>query len=451
MKKVLTEGIIVALVVFLSLSTFGWTLKEAAAPYKGLTITVVALERPSYVAMEKVAPQFEQITGIHVNFVTYPYEQCLEAETMGFLSHSLSYDAILCDVIWTGDFVTQGWVVPINTFLNNPALADPNIDMSDFFPVWLKAFTWNGVLYGLPFDSYSGVLYYNKEYLKEAGFDQPPQTWEELINVYLPKLQETLSKQGIYPFALQSARGETQSCDSFARFLNAWNGGLGWLYPKTFLPTVDSTAAIAAMEARQQVVKYGPKSILNDDHAQVIALMGEGEVAMITEWTSFYTTLASSATSKIYKDLGVALEPAGPYGREPAFGGFAYMVNSQIPKNLQDATWLFIQWLTSKEEAPTLVKDGAVVARKFVYNDPQLIAEYPYLKIAAESWDEYSKVVYRPRLPEYPAISLAASRWGSAIEDGSVSIEYGLQQLYNDIYRILNSAGYYSGKVPLEE
>ncbi len=255
----------------------------------------------------------------------------------------------------------------------------------------------------------------------------------------------------VYPFALQSARGETQSCDSFARFLNAWNGGIGWVYPETFLPTVDSTAAIAGMQFRQALIKYGPSNILDDDHAQVVALMAEGKVAMITEWTSFYTTLASSSTSKIYNDLGVALEPAGPYGREPAFGGFAYMVNSQIPTNYQNATWLFIQWLTSKEMAPILVEKGAVVARQFVYKNQELLTKYPYLKVAAESWEKYSKVVYRPRFPEYPAISLDASRWGSAIESGQVSIEYGLKQLYDDMYRILKSAGYYDGKTPLEE
>ena len=51
-----------------------------------------------------------------------------------------------------------------------PDVFGPNCDFSDFFPLVLNAFGgWNGKIYGPPFDNYSGLLYYNKEMLKEAG------------------------------------------------------------------------------------------------------------------------------------------------------------------------------------------------------------------------------------------------------------------------------------------
>lgn len=34
-----------------------WSLGEAAAPYKGMTINVVVLDRPSYVAEKQLIPQ----------------------------------------------------------------------------------------------------------------------------------------------------------------------------------------------------------------------------------------------------------------------------------------------------------------------------------------------------------------------------------------------------------
>ena len=67
----------------------------------------------------------------------------------------------------------------------------PNLNLKGFFPLLLDAFgTWGGKVYGLPFDNYSGLLFYNQCKLKEAGFDKPPATWDELINVYAPKLTD---------------------------------------------------------------------------------------------------------------------------------------------------------------------------------------------------------------------------------------------------------------------
>jgi len=123
-----------------------------------------------------------------------------------------------------------------------------------------------------------------------------------------------------------------------------------------------------------------PPGIVSDDHAQVIQLMAQGKVAMLTEWSSFYPTLNDPSTSKIGKCLAVTSEPAGPAAADPAFGGFAYMVSSQSPKNKQAATYLFIQWLTSKNVAPELIARGAVVARKSADTMPNLQRKYPYLQ-----------------------------------------------------------------------
>ncbi len=424
-------------------SAGAWSLKDAAAPYRGMTITVVGLDRPSYAAMKELIPDFEKESGINVKVVTFPYESTLEAETLDFVSGNNTDDAILTDVIWPGVFASANWVEPISKFTSNPKLADPSLDLNDFVPVWLNGFKWGNVLYGLPFNSYSGLLYYNKCTLKQAGFDRPPATWEELLNTYAPKLTD--AKKGNYAYALQSRRGETQTADSFTRFL--WLFGGSWLDPKTFEPNTDSPGAIRGMNFRQDLLKYMPPGIVSDDHGEVVQLMAQGKVAMITEWSAFYTTLASPQSSKITDCLAVTTEPRGPAGLIPAFGGFAYMVNAKIPANRQDATWLFIQWLTSKAEAAPLIDHGAVVARLSADSDAALQAKYPYLKPMVESWQQ-ALYYWRPRLPVYPQMSEVVSNLGSQIELGQLSVDAGLKQITDQLRAILTKAGYYSGKLP---
>ncbi len=152
-----------------------WSLGEAAAPYKGTSITVVGLDRPSYKIAQQLTPEFEKATGIHVSWNIFPYEDTLKEETLNFVSSSQQFDAILSDVVWPVNFADPGWVIPLSQFTGDAKLADPALDLKDFFPVWLASFTVNGKLYGLPFDSYAGLLYYNKSMLKAAGLDGPAQ------------------------------------------------------------------------------------------------------------------------------------------------------------------------------------------------------------------------------------------------------------------------------------
>ncbi|MGH7120188.1 MAG: ABC transporter substrate-binding protein [Acetobacteraceae bacterium] len=442
MRKLAIAAAAAAAIIAASGPAEAWTLQEAAAPYKGTTVTVVGLDRPSYVAMKELIPEFEKESGITVKVVTFPYESTLKAETLDFVSGSHNYDAILTDVIWPGVFATARWVVPISKFTSNAKLANPDLDLKDFFPVWLDGFTWGSTLYGLPFDSYSGLLYYNKCMLKDAGFSGPPTTWEELLKTYAPKLTD--AKKGIYGFALQSRRGETQTADSFTRFL--WLFGGEWLNPKTFEPEVDSPAAIRGLTFRQDLMKYMPPGIVSDDHGEVVHLMAQGKVAMITEWSAFYPTLASPSSSTITKCLAVTTEPSGPAGIIPAFGGFAYMVSSGIPAKKQDATWLFIQWLTSKTMAAPLINHGAVVARISADTDPTLQAKYPYLKPMVESW-KHAIYYWRPRLPVYPQMSEVVANLGSQIQLGQLSVAAGMKKINDELKTILTKAGYYNGKM----
>ncbi|MFN3577048.1 MAG: ABC transporter substrate-binding protein, partial [Tabrizicola sp.] len=165
-----------------------WSLEEAAKPYAGTELEVLFLDRPGYNAAIKMLPEFEAATGIKVNYTTVPYENALGEQVRDFVAGG-DLDIALIDLVWIGNFAENGWLVPSETFINNPELADPELDMADFFPLVLNAFgSWNGVNYGLPFDNYSGLLFWNRCMLEAAGFDKPPATWQEMMDTYGPAL-----------------------------------------------------------------------------------------------------------------------------------------------------------------------------------------------------------------------------------------------------------------------
>jgi multiple sugar transport system substrate-binding protein len=420
-----------------------WTLEEAAKPYAGTVVDVVFLQRPGYEAAKQMLPEFEAATGIEVNITEHPYENALGEQVRDFVSNG-ELDIALIDLVWIGNFAENGWIVPIEEFTSDPALADPALAIDDFFPLVLDAFgAWNGVTYGLPFDNYSGLLFYNRCMLEAAGFDRPPETWAELLEVYGP----ALTKDGKYAFALQSKRNETQSADSFARML--WPFGGSFLNAE-FRSNLNSPESQAGLKFRQELMRYMPQGIVAYDHAETVNALAQGDVAMITEWSAFYSTLASPDTSRIVDCLAVAPEPKGPAGRKPALGGFSLAVTSQADENERAAAWLFIQWVTSKANAPRYLELGGVPARQSAYADPAVAERFRFVPALVESWKE-GVPEFRPRFAEWPEISEIVQEWGTKMMLGEVSTEDGAREIGARMEAILEAAGYYSGEKPLAQ
>ncbi|MDA8248110.1 MAG: sugar ABC transporter substrate-binding protein, partial [Rhodospirillales bacterium] len=420
-----------------------WSLEQAAAPYKGTQLNVIFLDRPGYRAIIKLLPQFEQRTGIKVNYEIVPYENTREKEVLNFSSQG-ELTIALVDLVWIGEFAENGWILPIDKFASDSSITDPNLNLKGFFPLLLNAFgSWGGKVYGLPFDNYSGLLFYNKCQLKDAGFDRPPATWEELKDVYAPRLTDKAKNH--YAYALQSLRGETQSADSFMRML--WPFG-GSLLDKTFHSNLLSKESQDGLKFRQALLPYMPPGVVSYDHAEAVNALAQGQVSMITEWSAFYSTLTDPKTSKITDCLAVAPEPKGPAGRLPALGGFSLAVASQAPEKAQKASWLFIQWATSEDIARAYVEAGGVSGRMAIYEQPDIKAKYQFVEPMVESWQN-GVPQFRPRFPAWPAISEIIAEWGSKMELGQVSTEQGAKEIGSRMEPILAKEGYYDGKKAL--
>jgi multiple sugar transport system substrate-binding protein len=420
-----------------------WDIAKAATPYKGTQLHVIFLDRPGYRAIIKLLPDFEKATGIKVNYEIVPYENTREKEVLNFSGQS-DLSIALVDLVWIGEYAENGWLEPISKFSGDASITDPNLNLKGFFPLLLDAFgTWGGTTYGLPFDNYSGLLFYNKCMLKDAGFDKPPATWDELAKTYAPKLTDASKKQ--FGYALQSLRGETQSADSFMRML--WPQG-GSLLDKTFHSNLMSKDSQAGLNFRQDLKKYMPPGVVSWDHAEAVNSLAQNQVAMITEWSAFYSTLTDPKTSKIGDCLGVAPEPAGPAGRLPALGGFSLAVASQAPEKVQKAAWIFIQWATSEAIAKPYVEAGGVSGRMAVYDDPEIKAKYPFVAPMVESW-QHGVPEFRPRFPAWPAISEIIAEFGSKMMLGQVSVEEGSKDVGTRMEAVLQKEGYYDGKKKL--
>jgi multiple sugar transport system substrate-binding protein len=445
MKKLLLGAISAAVIGLMAPATdaqaqAAWAIDKAAAPLKGTKVKVLFLDRPGYRAIIKLLPEFEKATGIKVNYEIVPYENAREKQVLNFTSKG-DLTMALVDLVWIGEFAESKWILPIDGFAKDAAITDPNLNLKGFFPLLLDAFgSWDGKVYGLPFDNYSGLMFYNSCMLKEAGFAKPPETWDEVMNVYGPKLTNPAKKQ--YAYALQSLRGETQSADSFMRFL--WPFG-GSLLDKDFKSNLNSKESQAGLKFRQDLMKYMPPGVVSFDHNEAVNALAQGQVAMITEWSAFYGTLTDPKTSKLGDCLAVAPEPKGPAGRLPALGGFSLAVAAQATPAQQKASWMFIQWATSEAIARAYVEAGGVSGRQAIYKDPAIQAKFKYVNPMVDSWQK-GVPEFRPRFPAWSSITEQVAEFGSKMMLGEVTIDGGAKEISTRMEAVLKKEGYYDGK-----
>lgn len=418
----------------------GWTLEAAAEPLEGVCVNLALLDRPGHTAALKLLPEFTARTGIEVTWETMPYDRSHSLVLRDLQESTASFHVVLIDAVWIGELAQSGWLDPLGEYYTNPDLADPGLRLSGFFPILLNSLgSWDKVIYGLPFDNYAGLMFYNRRLLAEAGLGAPPATWRELLERHVL----AFAGSGRHAFALQSRRGETQSADSFMRMI--WQAGGELLDPATFEPRLSSRPSLEGLQFRQRLLAHMPAGIVDWDHEQAVTALAGGRVAVITEWSPNYAILADPATSTIAADLGVAIEPAGADGRpHPALGGFSLGINAAAPLQQRQAAWLLIQWLTSEAKAEDYIRSGGVSGRQSAYRDAELRRSYPYFGPLVESWAAHSNPYYRPRFPEWPRVSEIVSEIGCQMMLGRTLIERGVRDIEDRMREIL--ADYIDGR-----
>ena len=92
----------------------------------------------------------------------------------------LAPDVMMTEITTYPQFAAKGALLDLTDYVKRDGL-----DMSDFYPLALRAFTYDGRLYCLPRDISGQALFYNKSMFQQAGAAYPTQdwTWEDFRRV----------------------------------------------------------------------------------------------------------------------------------------------------------------------------------------------------------------------------------------------------------------------------
>jgi multiple sugar transport system substrate-binding protein len=306
--------------------------------------------------------EFEQLTGIKVAWEIYPEDQFRQKLAVELVSGSGSVDGFMSLTSWDGlRFMKAGWYEPLQKYVGNASLTNPQFAFDDFFPNTRQIATVNGTLIGIPLYPEVQLLYYRKDVLQSKGV-AVPQTMEEL-EAAAKKLTDKANN--FYGYVTRGKR--SAAVYTLAPYI--FNFGGQWL-DKDNQPLLTSPAALKGLEMYGRMLReYGPPGAVNVHVYEVYDLMTQGRVAMATESSNGVSTMEDPTKSKVVGKVGYARVPRGPAGSHTPVISWAISIAAQSRN--KEAAWYFLQWATGKDMVARAGKLKIPVARKSVWDSPE--------------------------------------------------------------------------------
>ena len=380
----------------------GWTLAEAAAPWKGQTLRFIGESLPPLEALAQVKAEFEEITGVEVVIEQYGQAEVIEKTMADFVGGTKIYDLIISPHRQLGAYVGNDWILPLDSFLTSAKLRDPNFNieggalLDDYY--WKEVSWYDGTAYGLPFHFITMYLWYRYDLFENAeeqtafraryGYPlpNPPVTMGEYYDVS----EFFTRKSG------QRLAGKILDRDFFGntiqgkRHVSSWYAFLNHLYPfggreldiargSDYGPIViNSAAAVKAMEFYKSLVPFCPPGVLTFGWDESQAAMQQDIAAMGIEWDDAVGAVENPKESLVagriaYSGLPIEVEKVAQVE------GWSYL----IPKNSNkpELAWLFVQWAMGDLVQKEQMAIGGQSAVRSVYDDPTVRA-LPYVPTA---------------------------------------------------------------------
>lgn len=301
------------------------------------------------------------------------------------------YDVIDMDVIWTAEFASNGWIIP---------LPQSQFPLGDFLKPAVDTARYQGRLYAVPDYSNADLLYYRKDILAKAG-KQPPKTWAQL-----QRLAETVAPEyGLYGYAGTFAPYEGLTVN-FAAAVQSAGGSI--LSPEGTKVTVNSAKALQGLEFLVNGFRHGwiPRVALSYEEESAQNAFASGKFLFLDNWPDVYAALSvPGPQNKVYGKFGIAALP-GPDGMGSGSLGGANLAISAYSQHQRTALD-FIKYMTNLTNERQMLEKGSfppVWTR--LYTDKSLIRGYPYLPVLEQAINSARP---RPAITNYDQASLAIS------------------------------------------
>ncbi|SCL39175.1 carbohydrate ABC transporter substrate-binding protein, CUT1 family [Micromonospora rhizosphaerae] len=333
-----------------------------------------------------------------------------------------AYDVVFLDVVWTAEFAANGWVeaLPEDQFPLDQML-QPAVETNKYFKK----------LYGVPYASDGGMLYYRTDLLKAAGIAEAPKTWDEMKQA-CQKIQATPQGKGLGCYGGQYEKYEGLTVN----FSEAVNSAGGEVVKEDGKANVNTPEAKKGLDFLVDGFKSGvmPREAITWKEEEGRRAFQDGKLIFHRQWPYQYALASKNdGSSKVVGKFAVAPLPGLTGPGKSTLGGHNLSI-SKFSKN--KATALdFVKWFTNQENAKTnLTVASLAPVYTNLYDDPALQKQFPYLPTLKQS---IMNAEPRPAIVRYGDATAAIQESAYAALTGKQTSEQALSDLQSKLDQLI--------------
>lgn len=290
---------------------------------------------------ERIAA-FEQANpDITVKWVDVPWGD-MQSKILTAVSAGTAPDVVNLNPDFAAQLAGRNAWLPLNDKI------PPDVQQQYLSKIW-QANSLDGETFGIPWYLTTSLAIYNTDLLKQAGFDQPPATYEELAAV----ARAVREKTGKYAFF--STFVPTDSADVLQSFTQMG----AQLLDADGKAAFDTPEGRAVFEYWTTLYKDGllPKEVLTQGHRRALELYQTGDTAILNSGPQFLKTIEANAPA-IAQVSQTAPQITGSTGKKNVA-----VMNLVIPRNtdVPDAAVKFALFITNDENQLAFAKAANVL------------------------------------------------------------------------------------------
>jgi multiple sugar transport system substrate-binding protein len=366
---------------------------------------------------ETVIPAFEEShDGVKVESVPYPYDE-LHKKLLTATAGGTLPCVVRSDIIWVPELAELGSLAALSDEMDDfEEIADQTYDGP------LATNEHDGKHYGLPLDTNTRVLMYNRATLEKAGLDEPPATFDDML-----RLAEGLKGTGSFAFADNDTAG-------WNLLPWIWSAG-GDLADEEMTEATGHLNSPESVSAVQLLVDMYEMGAIPD---LMTGAKGATETAVGLPQGDYATMLDGPWMFPIFEsqnpdfELETAPMPAGDGGSISVVGGEDVVMTQTCPSKEESLD--FIRYLLGPEAQKAMAETGQMPVLESLGSE--LTDIKPYYGTFAEQLE-----TARPRLPhpEYPKIEEILRTEVQKAFTGEQTVQEALDSAAEQIDAILTS------------
>lgn len=323
--------------------------EKAGKKFEGIKLNVLDVSYGATNAMKNYISEFEQLTGIDVNFEIVEHVSLTTKQEMELGMGSGAYDVMHICADKVTKYANAQWVEDFTGYLNNPEMTPESFNYEDIWEAARNVYVRGNGIYGIPVSTETTVLFYRKDIFEQLNLE-PPKTWDD-VEKCAKIITEQTDLDGIGIRTRKGAGINMYLVPSFT-----WGYGASYLDSNGY-PVINSKEFIAGIEKYVTLMReYGPAGYGDLTHNELYPMFAQGTLAMYYDSNHMMSNFQNPEISKVIGKWDAVSVPAGP--EKKAANAFSHGLCIPVASRQKEAAWEYIKWYCGVESQKKLALDA---------------------------------------------------------------------------------------------